>query len=530
MRTFSSYGPPNLDLHYYAPREALIAHLCNHLIGEPTSGGHYVTVWAPRQTGKTWLMQQVVVALRRRGDFEVAITTLQSAKTAQTPAAVLEELVTNLRNHFQRDFPMITEWRALRTLFTAPYFERPVILILDEFDALEPTFINALANEFRSIYTERLNEIDRNSAEKSYLLHGLALIGVRSVLGIENTTGSPFNVQRSFHIPNLTYAEVDGMFKWYERESGQQVEQMVIDRLFYEVRGQPGLTGWFGELLTESYNRHERSITTNDFERTYLAAIDRLPNNNILNIISKAKQEPYKQVVLELFKTESKIPFRYDEPRINFLYQNGVVDQEVEDTLRWYVKFASPFIQKRLFNYFSFDLFSNLGSLYAPLDDLEDTITSTALNVQRLLQRYEAYLQQNREWLFKQAPRRAEDFRVYEAVYHFNLYMYLMRFLESYQAQIYPEFPTGNGKIDLLIRHAGQLYGLETKSFANRREYERALGQVAGYAQQLGIAEIALVLFIEAIDDENRRKFETPYVDATTGVTVNPMFVVTGTP
>ena len=45
--------------------------------------------------------------------------------------------------------------------------------------------------------------------------------------------------------------------------------------------------------------------------------------------ISKAKQAPYKQFVLELFKTEEKIPFKYDDSVINFLYLNGVVDWEL---------------------------------------------------------------------------------------------------------------------------------------------------------------------------------------------------------
>jgi len=49
-----------------------------------------------------------------------------------------------------------------------------------------------------------------------------------------------------------------------------------------------------------------------DFEIAYAAAVDALPNANILNMISKAKQTPYKQLVLEMFKTEEKIRFRYD--------------------------------------------------------------------------------------------------------------------------------------------------------------------------------------------------------------------------
>jgi hypothetical protein len=59
------------------------------------------------------------------------------------------------------------------------------------FDALEQTVIAV----FRHIYMTRQNQTNKSTAEKDYLLHGLALIGVRAVLGVENVKGSPFNVQ-----------------------------------------------------------------------------------------------------------------------------------------------------------------------------------------------------------------------------------------------------------------------------------------------------------------------------------------------
>ena len=37
-----------------------------------------------------------------------------------------------------------------------------------------------------------------------------------------------------------------------------------------------------------------------------------------------------------------------------------------------------------------------------------------------------------------------------------------------------------------------------------------------------------ITVFIEAVDDDNRRKFEVAYKDSATGVTVNPLFIVTG--
>jgi hypothetical protein len=94
--------------------------------------------------------------------------------------------------------------------------------------------------------------------------------------------------------------------------------------------------------------------------------------------------------------------------------------------------------------------------------------------------------------------------------------------------QVYPEFPTGNGKVDLIIRYAGQVYGLEVKSFTDDFAYRGALKQAAGYGRQLGLTGIALALFVDYIDDEQRARYETIYQDEETGVTVTPIFVETG--
>ena len=150
------------------------------------------------------------------------------------------------------------------------------------------------------------------------------------------------------------------------------------------------------------------------------------------------------------------------------------------------------------------------------------------MNLLGLLRRYERYLQQNHQRIFKDAPRRTTDLRIFEAVYHFNLFTYLSRFLDRYGGRVTPEFPTGNGKIDLLIRYANQRYGVEVKSFASQYDYDKALTQASNYANQLGLSEITLLLFVEAVDDENRRKYEAVYHDPLTQVKVVPVFVTTG--
>ncbi len=197
MRTFSSYGPISIKTNYYVPRTELIERTYEELIGiEQEEGGHYITVWAPRQTGKTWALLQIIKKIRSEGQFEVQYISMGFLKDVQSSDEMLEGFVDLLSSEFERRFTDIDSWKKISNLFTSEYFNRPLILILDEFDALEEEFVNQFANVFREMHIT-----NKRGSKKKYVLHGLALIGVRSVLGIENvkcTDPPPVRLQRLF--------------------------------------------------------------------------------------------------------------------------------------------------------------------------------------------------------------------------------------------------------------------------------------------------------------------------------------------
>jgi hypothetical protein len=65
------------------------------------------------------------------------------------------------------------------------------------------------------------------------------------------------------------------LFDWYQREQKQKIESDVVERIWYEFKGQPGLTCWFGELLTETYNTApSQPITMALFEGVYATALN----------------------------------------------------------------------------------------------------------------------------------------------------------------------------------------------------------------------------------------------------------------
>ena len=222
-------------------------------------------------------------------------------------------------------------------------------MFIDEFDKLPALVIDNLVSIFRDIY------LDRNH----FRLHGLALIGVRAVLGVESERGSPFNIQQSLHVPNFTQEEVTDLFRQYQEESRQVVEPRVVQSVFEATRGQPGLVCWFGELLTETCNSgRETPIGMDDWNDVFRLACVKEWNNTILNLIKNARGEHGDQI-LQLF-SRSDIPFTIDSEWRSFAYLNGIIDSEtIEDAggrkteIR---RFANPFIQHRLYHAFMLDL------------------------------------------------------------------------------------------------------------------------------------------------------------------------------
>jgi len=526
-RKFSSYGPVDKSIEYYAPREELVQKAIMQLRGEnPEKGGHYFTVWAPRQAGKSWSLREALWQLQQDDRFYTVKVNLQLGFMEALPVA--QYIVKQINMYLNLGIANPESLEDFQEIFKKGNTRKPFILILDEFDDLSPEAIAEMVKVFRNIYTTR-KDTSKSAFEWDYLLHGIALIGVRSVLGIEYPKGSPFNVQRSLHIPNLTFDEVKGMFDDFQREWGQQIDNEVIERLYYETNGQPGLVSWFGELMCEKYNKDpEKPITLKQWHSTYMYASQVEPNNTIMNLISKARQPEHIDTVLELYKTDEKMPFSFDKPSLNFLYMNGVITfenvVESDGNEGCYAKFSCSFVQKRLFNRFSDDLYGQLGLVMKPFENIDHIITNTELYLKNLLHRFQAYFNENKHWLLKLAPRRKTDGRIIEATYHFILYSWLEKYLSG-MATVKPEFPTGNGKIDLLLTANKKLFGIEVKSYSNQRKFEMAIKQAAHYALQLKLSEIYLAVFIEYIDDENRALFEKEFIDAETQIKVFPVFI-----
>ncbi len=503
MRKFFSYGPVNCKIHFCVPRTEFIENAIIQLVGENEENfGHYFTVWAPRQTGKTWLMRRVKEEIEKRyGDkFVCGFMSVQGVviKEEDKEDKFLKEVSLLFTETFGKKIKEINEWKEFKQLFLRGngLFDKPVILFIDEFDSLPSKVIDNLVRLFRDMYHKR----------DVYLLHGLALIGVRAVLGVDSELGSPFNIQRSMHVENFTYAEVNDLYQQYIEESGQTIRKEVIDNVFYVTRGHPGLVCWFGELITEKYNPGKNiEIDLSVWEDVYLNAITVEWNNTVLNLIKKA-QGKYLDKVLDIFHY-SEVEFYLDADWCSYLYLNGIIDytEHIENNQKKKVCiFSSPFIQQRLYNALTKTFLGTKSPLY-PLpigDDLAD-VFENGLNLEKLIPRYKDYLKKlkiKKISPFKNLPKRS-DLNIYESGGHFHLYHWLMNAIGD-DCVIVPEFPTGNGRVDLHVRCNSKEGIIEVKSFSRKKKLEQGKIQAAHYAQKLGIDKVVVVVFVHGVEEK----------------------------
>ncbi|MCP4695318.1 MAG: ATP-binding protein, partial [Gammaproteobacteria bacterium] len=130
MREFNTSGPCDPALHYTVMREALMA-VCS----EKVKKGRYITLFAPRQSGKTTFFKLLLNALEK--DFTTVWISFENLKSASK-----EEFYQGLNHKLRRGLAKhgIQPEFIIRSSISLEYFfentsdlPKPLVLVIDEF-------------------------------------------------------------------------------------------------------------------------------------------------------------------------------------------------------------------------------------------------------------------------------------------------------------------------------------------------------------------------------------------------------------
>ena len=311
MRFFNTTGPVVAADHYrIPPLSRLDLDDLLRLVREK----RYFVLHAPRQTGKT----SALLALRDRlnaDGYRCVYANVEGAQTAREDVgramrAVLGELASRARTTLGDEF-LDGIWPGLLTKYAphevliealarwAEADPRPLVLLIDEIDALVGDSLLAVLRQLRAGYDQRPGGFPQS----------VVLCGVRDVRdyrihsGSANTAvagGSAFNVKaESLRLGDFSRAEVAALLGQHTAETGQAFTAGALALVWDRTQGQPWLVN---ALAYDACFRHKagRDRSRPIDAEAVLAAQERLilrRETHLDQLADKLREERVRRVV-----------------------------------------------------------------------------------------------------------------------------------------------------------------------------------------------------------------------------------------
>jgi hypothetical protein len=468
-RYFNTSGPNIAQEHYTIRRTALLEQGI-----ELVRGSRYFTIWAPRQTGKSTYFRQLAEVLETQG-YKVAHINFENFRN-ESLQAFYNRFVAKTSELWGLDL----SGKSLADIFLTleSIKDKKLVLIIDEVEGINNEYFGDFLHAIRNAYHTR----------ESHALKSVIFVGVANITGVIGDNASPFNIADNLNVPYFTDQEVYELLGQHESETGQTFDKLVKDKIIEITANQPGLVNGFAQKLITEY-KHKERIEYEDYLRIEDWYLTKAIDKNFENIRNKAEQ--VRSFVERLLFKEEKIPFKIDRPAIKLLHTNGIIKDDEDGNIVFWV----PFYKKRLFE--AFYPYTNgekerIGrSIFADayFDDSDN------LNVKKLLNEYKDYVKLRGFAPFREKDKDGNFVSVKEAAMIYSFETYIAAFMTQAQGKIYREALVGLGKSDMIIHVRGKEYLFETKNYAGYFQFDDGKKQLAYYAKSAGHTRAYYVIF-----------------------------------
>ena len=309
-RFFNTAGPQKPDIHYTIdPLARFDLDDVLMLIRQQK----YFVLHAPRQTGKTSCMLALCELLNRQGDYLAVYANVEAGQASRDNVenvigSTCDTLAERFRQILKSDQPLeIREsTRSLKgdsmlVVFLQRLSEalpKPIVLIIDEIDALVGDSLISVLRQIRSGYASRPQAFPNS----------IILCGVRDVRDYRIQTsgkdivtgGSAFNIKsESLRLGNFTREEVHQLYMQHTEETGQQFDEACFPLLWQATEGQPWLVNAVGyEVTVKMKENRDRSVTiTPDMIERAIENIIYRRDTHIDILIDKLSEPRVKRVI-----------------------------------------------------------------------------------------------------------------------------------------------------------------------------------------------------------------------------------------
>jgi hypothetical protein len=284
LKFFNTAGPNNPAEHYTLPLRLDFEDIQRLIMQKK-----YFLIHAPRQTGKSTAIIEIVNKLNKEGKYAVLYVNVESAQVARDDvsmgiASILDVIESQARFHLpdlpcpdrekvkifqpsQQLLEFLTQWSL-----SSP---KPLVFFIDEADALVGDTLISLLRQLRSGCTNRPRAFPQSVA-----LVGLRDIRDYRIWSAEQKSvisgGSCFNIKaESLRFPDFSQQEINELYQMHTEETGQTFAQSALERVFYWTSGQPWLVNAIAYYVTfeNKVIKEKESIETEDIDQAVEALI-----------------------------------------------------------------------------------------------------------------------------------------------------------------------------------------------------------------------------------------------------------------
>lgn len=448
MRFFNTAGPVDNKKHYcLSPLDRFNLPEILSLIDQEK----YFILHAPRQTGKTTCMLALSDYLNQSGGYVCLYVNVESAQTAredvaQGMRAILNSLSERARidikdewiqNHWPDILVRSGGNDALNTVLTrwVETLSKPLVLLLDEIDALVGDTLISVLRQLRSGYTHR----------PAHFPQTVILCGVRDIRDYRIhsardkeiiTGGSAFNIKaKSLRLGNFIETEVHELLKQHTEETGQEFEPEAVSRIWDYSRGQPWLVNALAyEVCFEiEFGQDHHNAITSDMVRDARERLIERRETHLDQLVDKLKEDRVRRVIAPILESRmTEAEFHFED--VQYVLDLGLITRQPNGAL----EVSNPIYQEIIPRELTWGLQSGIYQetrWYVEADG--------RLNLTKLLSAFQEFFREHSEhWI--------ERFDYKEAGPQLLMQAFLQRIVNG-GGRVEREYGLGRMRTDLLI-------------------------------------------------------------------------------
>jgi hypothetical protein len=455
----------------------------------------YFVIHAPRQSGKTTLLLDLVNRIHCEGKYYALYCSLEAAQGIIDPKEGIPVIVKGLKSDLRyttipgaRQFAADADYGDFTNVLKDELtdfclsLDKPLVVFFDEADCLSEGTLITFLRQLRNAY---------NTRTRTPFVQSIALVGMRNIRDFKARirpdseslgSASPFNIiTKALTFNNFTKEETISLYAQHTAETGQVFEPDAVETVYRQTQGQPWLVNAIAREVIEKMTQSDytQPVTAELVEKAIQTIILRR-DTHIDSLLERLKEERVRRVMEPVITGEMS---GLDTLSDGYSYTTdlGLIKQA-----NGVIMPSNPIYAEVIIRTLSANSQKDLYECKYPRP-MPHYLKNGRIDMTMLLQDFQVFWRENSEiWI--------ERYQYKEAAPLLILQAFLQRVVNG-GGRIIREFAAGRRRLDLYLELEGQKYPVELKLRRGPNTEEKSHAQIIDYMDTLGVKEGWLIIF-----------------------------------